>query len=57
MWAALPFVSDQEYDIAPFDGAAKIIRRRSWDAEASAQEKAATDALMKRIYQLQNTHG
>ncbi|KAK1608991.1 hypothetical protein QYE76_032664 [Lolium multiflorum] len=50
-------VGNQEYGIAPFDGATKIIRRRSWDAEASAEEIAATDALMKRIHQLQNTHG
>ncbi|KAK1684860.1 hypothetical protein QYE76_045708 [Lolium multiflorum] len=50
-------VGNQEYDIAPFDGAAKIIRCRSWDTEASDEEKAATDALMKRIHQLQNTHG
>ncbi|KAK1620330.1 hypothetical protein QYE76_025847 [Lolium multiflorum] len=32
-------------------------RRRSWDAEATAEEKTATEALMKRIHQLQNTHG
>ncbi|KAK1613590.1 hypothetical protein QYE76_019107 [Lolium multiflorum] len=51
------YVGNQEYDIAPFDGAAEILRRRSWDAEASAEEKTATDALMKRIHQLQNTHG
>ncbi|KAK1618107.1 hypothetical protein QYE76_023624 [Lolium multiflorum] len=50
------YVNDQEYGIAPFDGAAEILRRRSWDAEASAEEKAATDALMKHIHQLQNTH-
>jgi hypothetical protein len=47
----------QEYNIAPFDGAEKIVRRRSWDAEASDDEKTATDALMKRIHELQNTHG
>ncbi|KAK1681253.1 hypothetical protein QYE76_042101 [Lolium multiflorum] len=46
-----------EYNIAPFDGAAKILRRRSWDAEATAEEKSATDALMKRIRELQNTRG
>ncbi|KAK1680909.1 hypothetical protein QYE76_041757 [Lolium multiflorum] len=27
------YVNSQEYDIAPFDGAAEILRRRSWDAE------------------------
>ena len=50
-------VDAQEYNIAPFDGAAKIIRRRSWDAEATDEEKTATDALMKRIHELQNTRG
>ncbi|KAK1664822.1 hypothetical protein QYE76_052981 [Lolium multiflorum] len=45
----------QEYGIAPFNSAAEILRRQSWDAEASADEKAATDALMKRIHHLQNT--
>jgi hypothetical protein len=29
----------------------------SWDAEASAEEKAATDALIARIQELQNTDG
>jgi hypothetical protein len=47
--------NSQEYNIAPFDGAVKILRRRSWDAEATAGEKAATDALMKHIHELQNT--
>ncbi|KAK1617913.1 hypothetical protein QYE76_023430 [Lolium multiflorum] len=51
------YVGNQEYGIAPFDGAAEILRRRSWDAEASAEERTTTDALMKRIHQLQNTHG
>ncbi|KAK1642544.1 hypothetical protein QYE76_060349 [Lolium multiflorum] len=51
------YVGNQEYDIAPFDGVAEILRRQSWDAEASAEEKIATNALMKRIHQLQNTHG
>ncbi|KAK1613662.1 hypothetical protein QYE76_019179 [Lolium multiflorum] len=46
-----------EYNIAPFDGSAKILRRRSWDAEASEEEKTATEALMKRIHELQNTRG
>ncbi|KAK1629503.1 hypothetical protein QYE76_003818 [Lolium multiflorum] len=49
--------NSQEYDIAPFDGAEEILRRRSWDAEATAEEKADTGALMKCIHQLQNTHG
>ncbi|KAK1679351.1 hypothetical protein QYE76_040199 [Lolium multiflorum] len=46
-----------EYNIAPFDGKTKILRRRSWDAEATEEEKLATEALMNRIRELQNTHG
>ncbi|KAK1605763.1 hypothetical protein QYE76_029436 [Lolium multiflorum] len=46
-----------EYNVAPFDGGEKIVRRCSWDAEASDEEKTATDALMKRIHELQNTRG
>ncbi|KAK1628475.1 hypothetical protein QYE76_002790 [Lolium multiflorum] len=46
-----------EYNIAPFDGGAKILRRRSWDAEATEEEKKATEALMSRIHELQNTRG
>ncbi|KAK1679242.1 hypothetical protein QYE76_040090 [Lolium multiflorum] len=45
-----------EHNIIPFDGNAKI-QRRSWDAEASEEEKKATEALMSRIHQLQNTRG
>ncbi|KAK1668088.1 hypothetical protein QYE76_056247 [Lolium multiflorum] len=50
-------IGGQEYGIAPFASAAEILRRKSWDAEATAEEKAAIDALMKRIRQLQNTRG
>ncbi|KAK1626641.1 hypothetical protein QYE76_000956 [Lolium multiflorum] len=46
-----------EYNIAPFDGKAKILRRRSWDDEASEEEKLATEALMTRIRELQSTRG
>ncbi|KAK1653750.1 hypothetical protein QYE76_071555 [Lolium multiflorum] len=46
-----------EHNIIPFDGNAKIQRRRSWDAEASEEEKKATEALMSRMHQLQNTRG
>ncbi|KAK1666379.1 hypothetical protein QYE76_054538 [Lolium multiflorum] len=46
-----------EHNIVPFDGSAKIQRRRSWDAEASEEEKKATEALMTRIHELQNTRG
>ncbi|KAK1691764.1 hypothetical protein QYE76_008461 [Lolium multiflorum] len=44
-----------EYNIAPFDGGAKILRRRSWDAEATEEEKTETESLMSRIHELQNT--
>ena len=47
----------QEYGIAPFEAAEEIQRRRSWDTEATAEEKEATEALMTRIHQLQNTDG
>ncbi|KAK1682511.1 hypothetical protein QYE76_043359 [Lolium multiflorum] len=46
-----------EENIAPFDGEAKILRRRSWDAEATEDEKLATEALMTHIHELQNTRG
>ncbi|KAK1610993.1 hypothetical protein QYE76_034666 [Lolium multiflorum] len=36
-----------EHNIIPFDGSARIQRRRSWDAEASEEEKKATEALIK----------
>ncbi|KAK1617178.1 hypothetical protein QYE76_022695 [Lolium multiflorum] len=38
-----------EYNIAPFDGKTKILCRHSWDAEATEEEKLATEALMTRI--------
>ncbi|KAK1626778.1 hypothetical protein QYE76_001093 [Lolium multiflorum] len=46
-----------EENIAPFDGEAKILRRRSWDAEATEDEKLSTEALITRIHELQNTRG
>ncbi|KAK1662162.1 hypothetical protein QYE76_050321 [Lolium multiflorum] len=46
-----------EDNIPPFDGAEKILRRRSWDADATEEEKASTEALMTRIHELQNTRG
>ncbi|KAK1618324.1 hypothetical protein QYE76_023841 [Lolium multiflorum] len=46
-----------EDNIPPFDGAEKIYRRRSWDAEATEEEKMSTEALMTRIHELQNTRG
>ncbi|KAK1652106.1 hypothetical protein QYE76_069911 [Lolium multiflorum] len=39
-----------EDNIPPFDGAEKILRRRSWDAEATEEEKTSTEALMTRIH-------
>ncbi|KAM0825031.1 hypothetical protein ACQ4PT_069829 [Festuca glaucescens] len=47
----------QEYGLAPFDAAEEIQRRKSWDAEATTEESAATDALITRIHELQNTDG
>ncbi|KAK1613212.1 hypothetical protein QYE76_036885 [Lolium multiflorum] len=47
----------QEYGIAPFDAAEEIQRCKSWDAKATAEERAATDALITRIRELQNTDG
>jgi hypothetical protein len=49
--------SAQEYGLAPFDGAEEIQRRKFWDAVVTAEEKAATDALITRIHELQNTDG
>ncbi|KAK1666904.1 hypothetical protein QYE76_055063 [Lolium multiflorum] len=46
-----------EDNIPPFDGAEKILRRRSWDAEATEEERTPTEALMTRIHELQNTRG
>ncbi|KAK1615789.1 hypothetical protein QYE76_021306 [Lolium multiflorum] len=45
-----------EDNIPPFDGAEKILRRRSWDAEATEEERTS-EALMTRIHELQNTRG
>ncbi|KAM0846881.1 hypothetical protein ACQ4PT_055392 [Festuca glaucescens] len=47
----------QEYGLAPFDDAEEIQRRKSWGAEATTEERAATDALITRIRELQNTDG
>ncbi|KAK1628419.1 hypothetical protein QYE76_002734 [Lolium multiflorum] len=46
-----------EDNIPPFDGAEKILRRRSWDADATEEERASTETLMARIHELQNTRG
>ncbi|XP_051230254.1 uncharacterized protein [Lolium perenne] len=47
----------QEYGLAPFDPSEDIQRRKSWDAEAIAEEIAATESLIARIRALQNTEG
>nr|XP_051190418.1 uncharacterized protein LOC127303752 [Lolium perenne] len=49
--------ANQEYDLAPFDSSEDIQRHKSWDREATAEEKAATDVLIARIQELQNTEG
>ncbi|KAK1681349.1 hypothetical protein QYE76_042197 [Lolium multiflorum] len=46
-----------EHNIPPFNGNEKILRRCSWDAETTNEEKSATEALMTRIHELQNTRG
>ncbi|KAK1621172.1 hypothetical protein QYE76_026689 [Lolium multiflorum] len=58
-WLYIQEVNDgcAEDNIPPFDGAEKILRRRSWDAEATEEERIATEALMARIHELQNTRG
>ncbi|KAK1681369.1 hypothetical protein QYE76_042217 [Lolium multiflorum] len=50
---------DVDYFDVKFPDSVQEWRKRHWsyDAKASAEEKKATDALMKRIHQLQNTHG
>ncbi|KAK1629060.1 hypothetical protein QYE76_003375 [Lolium multiflorum] len=45
-----------EHNIIPFDGSARIQRRRSGMPKLRGREKA-TEALMSRIRQLQNTRG
>jgi hypothetical protein len=47
----------QEYGLAPFDSSEDIHRRKSWDAEATSKEKAATEYVIARIQELQNTEG
>jgi hypothetical protein len=56
-WLYIQYENSQEYGIAPFEAAEEILRRRSWDAEATAEERTAIEALMKRIHQLHNTNG
>ncbi|KAK1697107.1 hypothetical protein QYE76_013804 [Lolium multiflorum] len=42
----------QEYSLAPFDLSEDILRRKSWDAEATAEEIAATESVVARIQAL-----
>jgi hypothetical protein len=44
----------QEYGLAPFDSSEDIQRRKSWDAEATAEEIAATESLIARIQALEH---
>ena len=48
---------DQQYGLAPFDMSQEILRRQSWDAEATPEEIATTEHLMEHIKKLQNTRG
>ncbi|KAM0842782.1 hypothetical protein ACQ4PT_058140 [Festuca glaucescens] len=47
----------QQYGLAPFDMSQEILRRKSWDAEATPEELAATESLIAWIKALQNTQG
>ncbi|KAM0839812.1 hypothetical protein ACQ4PT_060052 [Festuca glaucescens] len=47
----------QQYGLAPFDMSQEILRRKSWDAEATPEESVATESLIARIKALQNTQG
>ncbi|KAM0851088.1 hypothetical protein ACQ4PT_052641 [Festuca glaucescens] len=49
--------STQQYGLAPFDVSEEILRRKSWDAEATPEEIATTESLIARIQALQNTQG
>jgi hypothetical protein len=46
---------NQQYGIAPFDMLQEILRRKSWDVEATSEELAATECPISRIKGLQNT--
>ncbi|KAK1663777.1 hypothetical protein QYE76_051936 [Lolium multiflorum] len=51
------YSATQDYGLAPFDSSEDIQRRKSWDAEATAEEKATTGAMIAHIQELQNTEG
>lgn len=50
-------VGEQEFGLAPFDLSKPITKLKSWDAEATADELAETEPLLKRIRKLQSTKG
>ena len=45
----------QEYGLAPFDLTKEIVKRKSWDAEATPEEISSTEHLMQKIVKLQST--
>jgi hypothetical protein len=47
--------SDQKFGLAPFDMSQDILRRHSWDAEATPEETTATQHLIEQIKKLQTT--
>jgi hypothetical protein len=47
----------QLYGLTPFDVSQEILRRKSWDAEATPEELAATESLIAQIKTLQTTQG
>jgi hypothetical protein len=50
-------IGNQQYSLAPFEMSQKILRRKSWDAEATPEEMAAIERLIDRIKALQTTQG
>jgi hypothetical protein len=40
---------NQQYGIAPFDMSQEILRRKSWDVEATPEELAVAECLITRI--------
>ena len=48
-------VGTQEYGLAPFDLTKEIVKRKSWDAEATPEEISSTEHLMEKIVELQST--
>ena len=48
-------IGTQEYGLAPFDLTKEIVKRKSWDAEATPDEITSTEHLMEEIIKLQST--